>query len=531
MDGTPKHVLGMCLNLLRITIADRNSSIPLRWLYVKNVPYTLFSHLKHENGQPIANMWCGQVFSHDMGREIIRIYVQAPLIFNILSWPDGCEQLPMPTRGGAKQGFRQNTQSAAYHNNGGPGAALSYRPRQAGPRNRFAASNPRTADPRLQGNWRRPQIGFGGSGEQQTPAQHDRRGVIDRSNGMQTPSIESLHEEAASTGRPITVTINPDGSFEPATPSPNAEASASDHATHQSYASAAHHGMSRMVSHGSFRRTEGMPSGGQFPRSINKLHPGSLGNSRSHGNLHEGLHAVRSWDDGRDMRQAFEHKQAVPSPERRDGQMVPYSAPAYQNEFASGGSMDTSISPRPRASRKAEYFRLQARLAELNDIDAQESGLTSVVAPSTPHTRPDSVHFNRGLATSSVENYNVSPVRDHIGRGMRSISRNRPTQNTGQHRLGHRQRFDPDFSQSFDMRIQQDVNKLVSSPQQRPASPSSMGVDFHQSPTPSTRAPSSNGLPDSTFSYGDGGNFGYNNLSSSYGGDPEDGSGGCRLES
>ena len=66
------------------------SSIPVTWVFVKNVPYTKFAELTqggtNRPDQPVSNMWNGMVFSHDIGRAVVEIYAQAPHTSNVLAW-------------------------------------------------------------------------------------------------------------------------------------------------------------------------------------------------------------------------------------------------------------------------------------------------------------------------------------------------------------------------------------------------------------------------------------------------------------
>ncbi|RMY91883.1 hypothetical protein D0864_05990 [Hortaea werneckii] len=66
-------------------------AIPVRWIYVKNVPYAKFKSLAHitqgRGQQSVTNMWNGMHFESDIARKVIEIYVTATHFSNILAWP------------------------------------------------------------------------------------------------------------------------------------------------------------------------------------------------------------------------------------------------------------------------------------------------------------------------------------------------------------------------------------------------------------------------------------------------------------
>ncbi|KAI7277650.1 hypothetical protein KC345_g6495 [Hortaea werneckii] len=94
-------------------------AIPVRWIYVKNVPYAKFKSLAHitqgRGQQSVTNMWNGMHFESDIGRKVIEIYVTATHFSNILAWP-------MPTNdniGPRSSSF--NWQTKAHNSNRGIG--------------------------------------------------------------------------------------------------------------------------------------------------------------------------------------------------------------------------------------------------------------------------------------------------------------------------------------------------------------------------------------------------------------------------
>ncbi|OTA32965.1 hypothetical protein BTJ68_07208 [Hortaea werneckii EXF-2000] len=94
-------------------------AIPVRWIYVKNVPYAKFKSLAHNTQgrgqQSVTNMWNGMHFESDIGRKVIEIYVTATHFSNILAWP-------MPTNdniGPRSSSF--NWQTRAHNSNRGIG--------------------------------------------------------------------------------------------------------------------------------------------------------------------------------------------------------------------------------------------------------------------------------------------------------------------------------------------------------------------------------------------------------------------------
>ncbi|KAI7244036.1 hypothetical protein KC365_g1773 [Hortaea werneckii] len=67
-------------------------SIPVTWIYVKNVPYAKFHSLAQiaqgRGQQSVTNMWNGMHFESDIGRKVIELYVTAAHFSNILAWPN-----------------------------------------------------------------------------------------------------------------------------------------------------------------------------------------------------------------------------------------------------------------------------------------------------------------------------------------------------------------------------------------------------------------------------------------------------------
>ncbi|KAI6839240.1 hypothetical protein KC340_g3009 [Hortaea werneckii] len=66
-------------------------TIPLTWLYVKNVPYAKFQSLAQitqgRGQQNVTNMWNGMHYESDIGRKVIELYVSATHFSNVLAWP------------------------------------------------------------------------------------------------------------------------------------------------------------------------------------------------------------------------------------------------------------------------------------------------------------------------------------------------------------------------------------------------------------------------------------------------------------
>ncbi|EME84477.1 uncharacterized protein MYCFIDRAFT_173460 [Pseudocercospora fijiensis CIRAD86] len=68
------------------------SSIPLTWIYIKDVSYFHFSHIRQQhNDHPVGNMWNGMNFEHHafipVGRAVVQQYVQTPATASILGHP------------------------------------------------------------------------------------------------------------------------------------------------------------------------------------------------------------------------------------------------------------------------------------------------------------------------------------------------------------------------------------------------------------------------------------------------------------
>ncbi|TKA69318.1 hypothetical protein B0A49_07884 [Cryomyces minteri] len=65
-------------------------SIPLTWIFCKNVPFHLFRSIIHgSTGDNVANMWNGMIFSEELGRLTMQIYAEAPHFDNVLTrWSD-----------------------------------------------------------------------------------------------------------------------------------------------------------------------------------------------------------------------------------------------------------------------------------------------------------------------------------------------------------------------------------------------------------------------------------------------------------
>lgn len=68
-------------------------TIPIVWVFVKDVNYHQFIHIKQPNNDnPVGNMWNGMNFSSETGREVMEIYVQTPPTSSILGYPRDCEE-------------------------------------------------------------------------------------------------------------------------------------------------------------------------------------------------------------------------------------------------------------------------------------------------------------------------------------------------------------------------------------------------------------------------------------------------------
>ncbi|KAK5119759.1 hypothetical protein LTR85_007335 [Meristemomyces frigidus] len=92
-------------------------TIPLTWVYMKNVPYTLFDGVRQErNNQSVVNMWNGMHFDTEAGRRVVRIYVEYPHDNNILAGPRfGYDNRPQRITNGAQNqrpGYGQGNQHA-----------------------------------------------------------------------------------------------------------------------------------------------------------------------------------------------------------------------------------------------------------------------------------------------------------------------------------------------------------------------------------------------------------------------------------
>ena len=61
---------------------------PVTWIYAKDVAYQQFAHIKQpETSNHVGNMWNGITFAMDVGREVIKTYVQIPAMTTILGYP------------------------------------------------------------------------------------------------------------------------------------------------------------------------------------------------------------------------------------------------------------------------------------------------------------------------------------------------------------------------------------------------------------------------------------------------------------
>lgn len=71
------------------SLLTRHSSFPLTWVYIKNVPYAKFSHLKLPNNQCVTNMWNAQHIesSNNLAGNVLQVYINSPHFHNILAWP------------------------------------------------------------------------------------------------------------------------------------------------------------------------------------------------------------------------------------------------------------------------------------------------------------------------------------------------------------------------------------------------------------------------------------------------------------
>lgn len=88
------------------------STIPLTWLYVKNVPYGKFSGLvQKRTGIVVTNMWNGMHFGSEVGRKVIKTFVEAPHFSNVLAWPKTAQEYAQERRDA-----RPNYSDAQMHN-------------------------------------------------------------------------------------------------------------------------------------------------------------------------------------------------------------------------------------------------------------------------------------------------------------------------------------------------------------------------------------------------------------------------------
>lgn len=87
-------------------------TIPCIWIFVKDVSYHQFIHLKQpNNGNPVGNMWNGMNFPSETGREVLEIYVKSPATSSILGHPR-CQEnegLPPATTYTRRGGFNSRS--------------------------------------------------------------------------------------------------------------------------------------------------------------------------------------------------------------------------------------------------------------------------------------------------------------------------------------------------------------------------------------------------------------------------------------
>jgi hypothetical protein len=75
------------LHLSASDLANLHRSIPVLVRYIKNVPFAKFDNIRQANGNGVQNMWDGMRFDSLTGQEVVKTYVEAPHISNILAWP------------------------------------------------------------------------------------------------------------------------------------------------------------------------------------------------------------------------------------------------------------------------------------------------------------------------------------------------------------------------------------------------------------------------------------------------------------
>ncbi|KXT07790.1 hypothetical protein AC579_4298 [Pseudocercospora musae] len=102
-------------------------SIPLTWIYIKDVSYFHFSHIRQKhNDHPVGNMWNGMNFDHNIGRAVVQQYVQTPASASILGHPKNySENYELGKAGGAQQ--RRGTFSDRGDRGGRGGRGGSFR--------------------------------------------------------------------------------------------------------------------------------------------------------------------------------------------------------------------------------------------------------------------------------------------------------------------------------------------------------------------------------------------------------------------
>ncbi|KXT03646.1 hypothetical protein AC578_5131 [Pseudocercospora eumusae] len=102
-------------------------SIPLTWIYIKDVSYFHFSHIRQKhNDHPVGNMWNGMNFDHNIGRAVVQQYVQTPATASILGHPKNySENYELGKAGGVQQ--RRGTFSDRGDRGGRGGRGGSFR--------------------------------------------------------------------------------------------------------------------------------------------------------------------------------------------------------------------------------------------------------------------------------------------------------------------------------------------------------------------------------------------------------------------
>ncbi|KAK4554685.1 hypothetical protein LTR86_008187 [Recurvomyces mirabilis] len=120
-------------------------SIPVTWIYVKNVTFGKFNHLRTgKKDLAVSNTWNGMHLESAVGRQTIQIYAESPHISNILAYtPEHAQEEAAKF---AQRNFQKQAQAAYYNSSNdftgpGPSDVRNFRNITAPQRNVLTSNN------------------------------------------------------------------------------------------------------------------------------------------------------------------------------------------------------------------------------------------------------------------------------------------------------------------------------------------------------------------------------------------------------